>query len=138
MISYFFTLIYSLYNHIQSASGLTWGSDYYLFREGIKPMWEDENNVNGGRWLVIVDKHKRTQKLDAYWLELMMAIVGEQFEEYGDHICGAVVNVRQKGDKVKFVGQKYCTCGTIARSFRLLFGPEIPPRIASTCALVRL
>uniref|UniRef100_A0A915EIS0 eIF-4F 25 kDa subunit n=1 Tax=Ditylenchus dipsaci TaxID=166011 RepID=A0A915EIS0_9BILA len=89
-----------LYNHIQPASGLTWGSDFYLFKEGIKPMWEDENNVNGGRWLVIVDKHKRAQKLDNYWLELMMAIVGEQFEEYGDQICGAVVNVRQKGDKV--------------------------------------
>lgn len=35
-----------------------------------------------------------------------MAIVGEQFEEYGDHICGAVVNVRQKGDKV-YVGIIY-------------------------------
>lgn len=65
-------------------------------------MWEDPNNVNGGRWLVIVDKHKRTVKLDNYWLELMMAIVGEQFDDFGNHICGAVVNVRQKGDKVLF------------------------------------
>lgn len=63
-------------------------------------MWEDEHNVNGGRWLVIVDKHKRSVKLDQYWLELMMAIIGEQFEDYGNDICGAVVNVRQKGDKV--------------------------------------
>jgi translation initiation factor 4E len=30
----------------------------------------------------------------------MMAVIGEQFEEFGDHICGAVVNIRQKGDKV--------------------------------------
>lgn len=43
---------------------------------------------------------KRQQKLDHYWLEVMMAVIGEQFEELGDHICGAVVNVRQKGDKV--------------------------------------
>jgi len=91
---------WALYNHIQPASGLTWGSDYYLFKEGIKPMWEDENNVKGGRWLVVVDKQKRNVKLDQYWLELMMAIIGEQYEEYGDFICGAVVNVRQKGDKV--------------------------------------
>ena len=91
---------WSLYNNIQPASGLSWGSDYYLFKEGIKPMWEDPNNVNGGRWLVIVDKHKRALKLDNYWLELMMAIVGEQFDDFGNHICGAVVNVRQKGDKV--------------------------------------
>lgn len=91
---------FSLYNHIQTASGLNWGSDYYLFKEGIKPMWEDENNVKGGRWLVVVDKQKRAQLLDHYWLELLMAIIGEQFEDHGEHICGAVVNVRQKGDKV--------------------------------------
>lgn len=64
-------------------------------------MWEDENNVKGGRWLVVVDKQKRAQLLDHYWLELLMAIIGEQFEEHGEHICGAVVNVRQKGDKVR-------------------------------------
>ncbi|PAV81781.1 hypothetical protein WR25_17521 [Diploscapter pachys] len=91
---------WALYNHIQTASGLNWGSDYYLFKEGIKPMWEDESNVKGGRWLVVVDKQRRIQLLDHYWLELLLAIVGEQFEDLGDFICGAVVNVRQKGDKV--------------------------------------
>lgn len=91
---------YRLYNNIQSASGLNYGSDYYLFKEGIKPMWEDEINVKGGRWLVVVDKQKRSQLLDRYWLELVLAMIGEQFEDYGDHICGAVLNVRQKGDKV--------------------------------------
>lgn len=47
-----------------------------------------------------VDKQKRQNKLDSYWLEIMMAVIGEQFEELGEHICGAVVNVRQKGDKI--------------------------------------
>ncbi|EGT54057.1 hypothetical protein CAEBREN_19453 [Caenorhabditis brenneri] len=102
MVSLFDTVedFWSLYNHIQSAGGLNWGSDYYLFKEGIKPMWEDINNVQGGRWLVVVDKQRRQQLLDHYWLELLMAIVGEQFDEFGDYVCGAVVNVRQKGDKV--------------------------------------
>ena len=30
--------------------------DYHVFREGIKPMWEDENNVNGGKWIVRLKK----------------------------------------------------------------------------------
>uniref|UniRef100_A0A1I8AK33 eIF-4F 25 kDa subunit n=1 Tax=Steinernema glaseri TaxID=37863 RepID=A0A1I8AK33_9BILA len=91
---------WALYNHLQQSSVLNYGSDYYVFKEGIKPMWEDENNIKGGRWLVFVDKQKRAERLDHYWMELLMAMIGEQFEEHGEHICGAVVNVRQKGDKV--------------------------------------
>ncbi|CAJ0584030.1 unnamed protein product, partial [Mesorhabditis spiculigera] len=91
---------WSLYSNIQPCSALDWGSDYYLFKENIRPMWEDSSNVRGGRWLVVVEKRKRQQLLDHYWMELMMAMVGEQFEDSGELICGAVVNVRQKGDKV--------------------------------------
>lgn len=91
---------WALYNHIQLASGLNWSSDYYLFKEGIKPMWEDEQNVRGGRWLVKVDKARRGDLLDHYWLELLMAMIGEQFDDLGEYICGGVVNVRNKGDKI--------------------------------------
>lgn len=91
---------WALYNHIQLASGLSWGSDYYLFKEGIRPMWEDPHNIQGGRWLIQVEKNHRNDVLDHYWLELLMAMVGEQFDEHGDQICGSVVNVRNKGDKV--------------------------------------
>lgn len=91
---------YRLYNNVQPASGLTWGSDFYLFREGIKPMWEHPDNVKGGRWLTVIERTKRTERLDVCWLELMMALLGEQFDNMGSEICGAAVNVRQKGDKV--------------------------------------
>lgn len=91
---------WALYNHIQLASGLSWGSDYYLFKEGIRPMWEDPQNVEGGRWLIQVDRARRNELLDHYWLELLMAVVGEQFDDFGEYVCGVVVNVRQKGDKV--------------------------------------
>jgi len=91
---------WALYNHIQLASGLSWGSDYYLFKEGIQPMWEDESNVKGGRWLIQVDKTRRNEILDHFWLELLMAVVGEQFDDLGEYVCGVVVNIRQKGDKI--------------------------------------
>jgi len=91
---------WALYNHIQLASGLSWGSDYYLFKEGIRPMWEDPHNIEGGRWLITVDKNRRNELLDHYWLELLMAVIGEQFDDFGEYICGLVINVRQKGDKV--------------------------------------
>uniref|UniRef100_A0A7E4VSX0 eIF-4F 25 kDa subunit n=1 Tax=Panagrellus redivivus TaxID=6233 RepID=A0A7E4VSX0_PANRE len=91
---------WSAINHIIPPSELPWGSDFYVFREGILPMWEDENNVKGGRWLVYVERARRAQDLDHYWMELLMALVGEQFGEDGASISGAVVNIRQKGDKV--------------------------------------
>ena len=33
---------WALYNHIELASRLAAGCDYSLFKEGVKPMWEDE------------------------------------------------------------------------------------------------
>ena len=33
---------WALYNHIELASRLQAGCDYSLFKEGVKPMWEDE------------------------------------------------------------------------------------------------
>uniref|UniRef100_A0A915E4S2 Eukaryotic initiation factor 4E n=1 Tax=Ditylenchus dipsaci TaxID=166011 RepID=A0A915E4S2_9BILA len=60
-------------------------------------MWEDPQNMEGGRWIMMIDKNERNKKLDAYWLKLIRAMVGEQFDGLGEHICGAVLNVRKTG-----------------------------------------
>ncbi|CAJ0949113.1 unnamed protein product [Ranitomeya imitator] len=31
-------------------------SDFHLFKEGIKPMWEDDANKNGGKWIIRLRK----------------------------------------------------------------------------------
>ena len=41
--------------------------DYHVFREGIKPMWEDETNVNGGKWIVRLKKGVAAR----YWEDLV-------------------------------------------------------------------
>ncbi|KAK2156710.1 hypothetical protein LSH36_207g07067 [Paralvinella palmiformis] len=89
-----------IYNHVQPASKLSPGCDYSLFKDGIQPMWEDELNKKGGRWLINLDKRKRFQQLDTFWLETLLCLIGEAFEDYSDEICGAVVNIRNKGDKL--------------------------------------
>jgi len=38
-------------------------------------MWEDPGNVDGGRWLFILDKKHRQQDLDNYWLDLVSIII---------------------------------------------------------------
>ncbi|XP_074619091.1 eukaryotic translation initiation factor 4E-1A-like [Acropora palmata] len=91
---------WAVYNHIKAASRLQSGCDYSLFKEGIQPMWEDERNRQGGRWLVNTSKNVREQDLDRLWLETLMLLVGESFGEYSDSVCGAVVQIRAKGDKL--------------------------------------
>lgn len=90
---------WSLYNHIKLASELRQGCDYSLFKHGVRPMWEDETNKRGGRWLISLDRKQRGNDLDRFWLDIILCLIGEAFEN-SDDVCGAVVNIRSKGDKI--------------------------------------
>lgn len=91
---------WGVYNHILLASKLQSGCDYSLFKDGIQPMWEDDSNKLGGRWLVNLSKNARTTDLDKLWLETLLCLIGEAFGEDSDNVNGAVVNIRNKGDKI--------------------------------------
>jgi translation initiation factor 4E len=101
VVSEFWTVedFWSIFNHIKSASELRTGCSYFVFKDGIKPMWEDPINRPGGRWLVSFDKRYRPQ-LDMHWLEVLLCLIGEAFDDDGDDICGVVVDVRGKLDKI--------------------------------------
>lgn len=73
------------------------GDDYYLFKKGIKPEWEAQENLVGGKWTIEFDRHLDTKKL---WEETMMFIIGEQFGEpkLNEQICGAVFQLRGAGN----------------------------------------
>nr|XP_012805710.1 eukaryotic translation initiation factor 4E type 1B [Jaculus jaculus] len=91
---------WAMYRHIQLASKLSSGCDYALFKDGIEPMWEDSRNKRGGRWLVSLAKQQRHSELDHLWLETLLCLIGESFEEHSREVCGAVINIRTKGDKI--------------------------------------
>ncbi|KAI0062777.1 translation initiation factor eIF4e [Artomyces pyxidatus] len=86
------------FNWLKPPSKLERNSNYHLFKSGIKPMWEDEANANGGKW-VLTMKNNPTL-LDQSWQWLTMALVGEDLDE-GDEICGAVVSLRSKVDRIQ-------------------------------------
>ncbi|KAK3612233.1 hypothetical protein CHS0354_039515 [Potamilus streckersoni] len=89
-----------LYNHVQKASKLQSGCDYSLFKDGIQPMWEDEKNKDGGRWLISLNKNQRATELDNFWLETLLCLIGEAFDDLSDDVNGATINIRNKGDKL--------------------------------------
>ena len=61
-------------------------------------MWEDEANANGGKWVLTMKNNPAL--LDQCWQWLSMALVGEELDE-GDEICGAVVSLRSKVDRIQ-------------------------------------
>ncbi|CAM8924414.1 unnamed protein product [Rhodiola kirilowii] len=85
-----------LYEQIFKPSNLPGNADFHLFRAGVVPKWEDPECDNGGKWS-IPSNIKTT--LESMWLETMMALIGEQFED-ADEICGVVASVRLRGDKL--------------------------------------
>ena len=59
---------WSVYNHIEQVSKLGTGCDYSFFKTGIKPMWEDESNKFGGRWIINIEKwQKAAGIIDKIW-----------------------------------------------------------------------
>lgn len=90
---------WATYQHMKLPSRLPQGCDYMVFRSGIKPAWENPENINGGRWMCELDRNLRNDHLDNKWLETLLALVGEQMTD-GLQINGAVVQSRKKIDRI--------------------------------------
>ncbi|KAF9556602.1 translation initiation factor eIF4e [Agrocybe pediades] len=86
------------FNWLKPPSRLEKNSNYHIFKSGIKPMWEDPANANGGKWVLTMKNSP--DLLDRCWSWLAMALVGEELED-GDEICGAVVSLRSKVDRIQ-------------------------------------
>ncbi|KAF9985151.1 hypothetical protein BGZ75_003326 [Mortierella antarctica] len=86
------------FNWIEKPHRMENSANYHLFKDGIKPMWEDPANANGGRWIITL-LSKNTELLDRCWMELAYALVGEQLD-VGDDVCGAVLSRRTKADRL--------------------------------------
>ncbi|XP_039486551.1 eukaryotic translation initiation factor 4E1 [Drosophila santomea] len=89
---------FSVYYFVKPPSDLKIFNDYMVFKEGIRPMWEDDANKEGGRWIMLLDKASRTY-IDKMWHDLILCMIGECFK-YSDEICGVVINVRNKANKL--------------------------------------
>lgn len=81
-------------NNIIPATDLSVGGNFHMFREGIKPGWEDPENAKGGRWLITFPKNAGGQQ-NSFWLKTTMAIVCGAFGELDKDICGVVFSPRR-------------------------------------------
>ncbi|GFP84159.1 eukaryotic translation initiation factor ncbp [Phtheirospermum japonicum] len=81
------------YCHLARPSTLPSPTDLHLFKDGIRPLWEDSANCNGGKWIIRFKKVVSGR----FWEDLVLALVGDQLD-YGDNICGAVLSIRFNED----------------------------------------
>uniref|UniRef100_A0A3B5LNE6 Eukaryotic translation initiation factor 4E family member 2 n=1 Tax=Xiphophorus couchianus TaxID=32473 RepID=A0A3B5LNE6_9TELE len=98
------------YSHMIRPGDLTGHSDFHLFKEGIKPMWEDDANKMGGKWIIRLRKGLASR----CWENLILAMLGEQFM-VGEEICGAVVSVRFQEDIISIWNKTASDQATTAR-----------------------
>lgn len=81
------------YSHMERPNKLANTADYNMFKTGIKPMWEDEANRRGGKWVLRLKKGLATK----FWEDLVLAVIGNQFPDDHD-ICGIGISVRYHED----------------------------------------
>ena len=80
---------WGIYQHMKRPDALPRGCEFFLFRKGIKPMWEDMANVGGGRFYLSMKKSGITNKV---WEDLLIAMI--LIDENTIGINGVVLNVR--------------------------------------------
>lgn len=62
------TLDFSATNSIVPPSHIAVNANYYLFKAGIKPAWEDPANAEGGKWSIQLPRDKNRETIDKFWL----------------------------------------------------------------------
>ncbi|KAI8659568.1 hypothetical protein NW754_011759 [Fusarium falciforme] len=85
---------WEIFSYLKRPSSLPVVSDFHLFKKGVRPIWEDDVNKKGGKWVVRMKKGVA----DRYWEDLMLSLIGDQFGDAGEDVCGAVLSVRNGED----------------------------------------
>lgn len=90
---------WGIYNSVPKASDLPIKADYHLFRDDIRPEWEDERNSKGGRWSYQF-RRKRDVDINELWIRTLLSAVGETIEDDENEVNGIVLNVRKSNYRV--------------------------------------
>ncbi|EEB08090.1 translation initiation factor eIF4E 4F complex subunit [Schizosaccharomyces japonicus yFS275] len=84
---------WGIFNNISKASMLPAKSDYSYFIKGIRPEWEDPQNMNGGKW-AYQNRH-RGSNVDELWLCTVLCAIGGTLDPTGREVTGVVCNMRK-------------------------------------------
>ncbi|GAB0492304.1 hypothetical protein MMPV_003566 [Pyropia vietnamensis] len=83
----------AVYNHVHRPPELPPGTDLFVFRSGVQPMWEDAANSAGGRLTVRLRKAVSAVAFE----ETVLRMVGGTLQPRAS-LCGVSVSVRPSHD----------------------------------------
>lgn len=66
--------LWGIYEKIGNVQDLQMSSNLHFFRKGIKPMWEDSKNMNGGKWVLEI---QIDQMNNSIWADTLMFCASE-------------------------------------------------------------
>jgi translation initiation factor 4E len=76
------------YNNLPTLSSLDSKCGFHFMIKGVRPVWEDDANKNGGVWRIRVQK----EAAEAVWKEILMSLVGDVYvDEVGITVNGASI-----------------------------------------------
>jgi len=84
------------YGHLQRAPEIPHISDLSIFRKGVRPVWEDDANVKGGKWVLRVRKNSESTLW--FWESLLLALISDDFGDAAADITGVVLSIRHAED----------------------------------------
>ena len=84
--------MWNFLNNLPTPCTMDIDSTLYIFEKGTAPLWEDPNNVNGGRWMFTIQVNM--EKIDDLWQHLVLMFSGGSLDSEGE-ITGILVSVRR-------------------------------------------
>jgi hypothetical protein len=85
------------YQHFKRPTELPVGSYIYLFQEGIKPVWEDKNNSQGGAFVLRFEK----AKCNRLWEDILLGFVSADKDVFA-MVNGIRLKVRKDFTEIDF------------------------------------
>ena len=115
---------WSIYQHLKKPKDCDPGVEFELFKEGIRPVWEDETNIDGGKFTLLLEKDYSS----LMWEEIMFAFCGgviPYFEEFN----GVCLSIRKTYDVAQFWFSKFerNKCTLMRNSIKKFF--QVPPMV---------
>lgn len=86
---------WKLYNNWDKLGGIN-SKHFFIMKNNITPMWEDEENKNGGCWSFKIQEKESPQ----LWEELSLYLVSETISKINDDIQGLSICLKKNNHSI--------------------------------------